>query len=98
MPGEQDRSPTDKVTHPWTNGQAKRMNRTLKQATAKRYHYASHEQLREHIQTFVNAYNFAKGLKTLRGRTVLEYVNKCWTDEPKRFIKNPNHHYPGLNT
>jgi len=46
-----------KVNHPWTNGQVERMNRTLKEATVKRYHYSSHEQFREHLQTFVNAYN-----------------------------------------
>lgn len=29
-----------KVNHPWTNGQVERMSRTLKDATAKRYHDA----------------------------------------------------------
>lgn len=87
-----------KVNHPWTNGQVERMNRTLKEATVKRYHYSSHEQLREHLKTFVDAYNFAKRLKTLKGLTVFEYVNKCWTEKPKQFINNPNHHFPGLNT
>lgn len=84
--------------HPWTNGQVERMNRTLKDATVKRHHDASHHQLREHLDTFINAYNFAKRLKTLRGLTVFEYVNKCWTDQPNRFINNPVHHFPGLNT
>ena len=87
-----------KINHPWTNGQVERMNRTLKEATVKRYHYSSHEQLRQHLQTFVDAYNFAKRLKTLKGLTVFEYVNKCWTEQPKRFINNPAHHLPGLNT
>jgi len=74
------------------------MNRTLKEATVKRYHYSSHDQLREHLQTFVDAYNFAKRLKTLQGLTVFEYVNKYWTEKPKQFIDNPNYHFPGLNT
>ena len=57
-----------KPNHPWTNGQVERMNRTLKEATVKRYHYESHNQLREHLAAFLAAYNFAKRLKTLRGR------------------------------
>ena len=60
-----------KVNHPWTNGQVERMNRTIKEATVKRYHYSSHQQLKEHLFNFVNAYNFAKRLKTLKGLTPL---------------------------
>ena len=60
-----------KINHPWTNGQVERMNRTLKEATVKRYHYTSHQQLKEHLYNFLNAYNFAKRLKTLKGLTPL---------------------------
>ncbi len=35
-----------KINHPWTNGQVERMNRTIKDATVKRYHYDNHDQLR----------------------------------------------------
>ena len=38
-----------------TNGQVERMNRTIKEATVKRYHYDSHTQLRQHLQDFIDA-------------------------------------------
>jgi hypothetical protein len=87
-----------KVNHPWTNGQVERMNRTLKEATVKRYNYVTHQQLREHLYNFLNAYNFAKRLKALRGFTPYEYIIKSWQKEPERFRINPNHHILGLNT
>src|SRR5215213_3526382 len=87
-----------KVKHPWTNGQVERMNRTIKEATVKRYHYETHEQLKEHLAQFLAAYNFAKRLKTLRGLTPYEYISKCWQKEPERFRLNPHHHTVGLNT
>ena len=87
-----------KPAHPWTNGQVERMNRTLKEATVKRYHYESHERLREHLATFVDAYNYARRLKTLRGLTPFEHVVRCWTEEPERFTHDPTHYMPGLNT
>lgn len=83
--------------HPWTNGQAERMNRTTKEATVKRYHDDSHEQLRRHIDDFVTACNFGRRLKTLKGLTPHEFVCKCWTSEPQRFKRDPIHHMPGLN-
>src|SRR5919112_3037006 len=53
----------------WTNGRAERMNRTVKDATIKAFHYPDLEALRAHILAFVQAYNFAKHLKALRWRT-----------------------------
>jgi transposase InsO family protein len=86
-----------KPKHPWTNGQVERMNRTLKEATVKRYYYETHDQLRTHLGDFVTAYNFARRLKTLKGLTPYEYICKLWTKEPDRFILNPIHQMPGLN-
>ena len=87
-----------KVKHPWTNGQVERMNRTIKEATVKRSHYECHDQLRTHLNGFIAAYNFARRLKTLGGHTPYEYICKIWTSEPDRFILNPIHQMPGLNT
>jgi hypothetical protein len=78
-----------KVKHPWTNGQVERMNRTIKDATVKRFHYDNHDQLRSHLQDFLNAYNFARRLKTLAGLTPYEFICKIWTSEPQRFTLNP---------
>jgi transposase-like protein len=86
-----------KPKHPWTNGQVERMNRTIKEATVKRYHYNSHEQLKTHMQDFLMAYNFARRLKTLKGLTPYEYVCKIWTEEPERFNVDPFQHTLGLN-
>ena len=86
-----------KPYHPWTNGRVERMNRTIKDATVKRFHYDSHEQLRRHLDDFVAAYNFARRLKRLSGLTPYEFICKTWADEPHHFIAHPHHEMPGLN-
>jgi transposase-like protein len=85
-----------KPNHPWTNGQVERMNRTLKEATVHRYYYDTHEQLREHLVTFLMAYNFAKRLKTLKGLTPYEYLYQQWQQQPHRFLSDPSHLTLGL--
>lgn len=70
------------------------MNRTLKEATVRRYYYESHEQLRAHLAVSVDAYNFAKSLK---GLSPFEHKCKCWTEEPNRFNLDPWHFFPGQN-
>jgi hypothetical protein len=49
-----------KTNHPWTTGQVERMNRTLKEATVTKYYDHPHQYLKEHLHTFLMAYNFAK--------------------------------------
>jgi len=73
------------------------MNRTLKDATVRRYHYGSHEELRHHLQLFLDAYNHARRLKTLRGLTPYEFICKAWTEQPSRFIADPTHYTLGPN-
>lgn len=87
-----------KPNHPWTNGQVERMNLTLKDATVHRYFYETHQQLRDHLETFLMAYNFAKRLKTLNGLTPYEFIYQKWQDQPERFKFDPSHLTLGLYT
>ena len=86
------------INHPWTNGQVERMNRTLKEATVKTFYYQTHEHLKQHLQTFLMAYNFARRLKTLKGLTPYQTICAWWQKEPDPFLLNPRHHKLGLNT
>ena len=85
-----------KFNHASANGQVERMNRTIKDATIKRYHYNNSDQLRRHLDDFVSASNFGR-MKTLKGLTPYEFICKRWTSEPENFILSPIHQIPGLN-
>ncbi len=97
---------TTKPRHPWTNGQVERMNRTIKEATVKRFHYEYHDQLRQHLDDFVAAYNFGRRLKTLKGLTLTQPLNGGpiysrvrptkgdRTDEDEPFQRRPDYWHP----
>ena len=87
-----------KPNHPWTNGQVERMNRTVKEATVNRYYYQNQEELQQHLDVFIAAYNFAKRLKTLHGITPYEAIVKAWFDNPSFFFRDPSHLNLGLYT
>src|SRR6266446_2116244 len=62
------------------------------------YFHIDIAEVRQHIQTFLDAYNFAKRLKTLNGLTPFESVCKAWTKEPNRFKYDPVQLTSGLHT
>ncbi len=80
------------------NGQAERMNRTVKEATIKAFHYPNLDALRAHVLAFIQAYNFAKHLKALRWRTPFQAICDAWTKDPSGLEINPHHLIPGPHT
>ena len=74
------------------------MNRTIKDATVKTFYYKTHEELKQHLHDFLMAYNFAKRLKSLKGKTPWQFIQHQWTIHPEYFITNPNYFIVGLNS
>jgi hypothetical protein len=73
-------------------------NRTIKEATVRRYHYETRAQFEADLASFLDAYNFAKRLKALKGLTPYECVYDVWKKQPDRFNVDPTHLTAGLNT
>jgi hypothetical protein len=71
------------------------MNRTVKDATVKHFHYGDLPSLKVHGRAFVTAYNFAKPLKALRWRTHFRSICDAWTKDRSAFKVNPHHLIPG---
>lgn len=84
--------------HPWTNGQVERMNRTIKEATTRVFHYDSLAQLQRHIRDYLWAYNSARPLRALKGYTPIGFILDQWNKVPECFKGNPYPYFPGPNT
>ena len=80
------------------NGQVERMNRTIKDATVKRYHYDDSRAAAPPPRRLRRRLQLRRRLKTLKGLTPYEFICKIWQTDPQRFTLNPLHQMPGLNT
>ncbi len=89
---------TTKFRHPWTNGQVERMNRTIKDATIKKYHYDSQTQFKQHLYDFLNVYNFTKKLKALNFKTPFQFILDKYQNNANLFYTTPHNYSMGLNS
>jgi len=64
------------------------MNRTVKQATIRAYHYDDLESLKAHVLSFVTTYNFAKHLKALRWKTPFQSICDAWKSNPSARVRS----------
>ena len=48
------------------------MNKTIKQTTVDKYYYKDYDSLQKHLKLFLNAYNYAKHLRSLKGNSPFE--------------------------
>jgi hypothetical protein len=79
------------------NGMVERVNRTIKDATVRRFHHDSHDRLRTHLADFPAACNCARRPKTPSVPTPCERICKARPPEPDRSSVAPIHQMPGLN-
>jgi transposase InsO family protein len=83
--------------HPWTNGQVEIMNRVIKDATTKQFHYESVEAFKKHLMAFLMLYNFQRLLKSLKFISPWQAVCQYYSINPSAFTENPTCKIVGLN-
>ncbi|WP_206537245.1 hypothetical protein [Holospora elegans] len=58
----------------------------------------THAELKQHVHAYLMAYNFAKRLKAIKGKTPWQFILNQWTIHLEYFIPNPNHFLLELNS
>jgi len=72
------------------------MNRTIKGQRRSNFHYDNHEQSKMHPQTFMEAYDFARRSKTLKGLTLHKSIGKTHQNQPQLLKIKPCQKYAEL--
>lgn len=80
---------TTKPKHPWTNGQAERMVRTVKEHTIKAHYYQNVEQAIRDIKRFQDTHNYYRKLKVLQGKTPYQITCEWFKRKPEIFLRDP---------
>ena len=74
------------------------MNRTIKDAAIKAFHYCDLESLSAHVLANASAFKFAKHLKALRWKTPYQTIVDAWQKNPAIFKTDPRHLIAGPYT
>lgn len=77
---------------PWTRSPGARMGDMLQDNVT----FASEAYLVRLLSQFVQAYNFRRRLKTLRGKTPHDFLCQAWAENPEPFLRDPHHDLLGL--
>lgn len=77
---------------PWVRRSEVRIGRMVQDTVT----FASEAYLASLLDDFVDAYNFRRRLKTLRGKTPYEFLCQAWQKMPERFLRDPHHDLVGL--
>jgi transposase InsO family protein len=63
-----------KVKHPWTNGKAERVIRTIMTEWCRPNRFRTHEERRASLQRYVDSYNFRRPHTALKGLTPMQRI------------------------
>ena len=86
-----------KIKHPWTNGQVERMNRTIKDATVKRYHLRNPRPTAPASRRLPRSLQFRSQTEDPEGPHPLRSHLPNLDPRTQRFIANPTQQTPGPN-
>lgn len=79
-----------KVKHPWTNGLAERMVRTVKEQTIRVTRYQDISELITDIKKFQNYHNTKRKLKVLKNMTCCDRIISWYQLKPELFMIEPS--------